>query len=92
MKSVSTKPFHALASVLREGGFATHGDRLENILDGVWTTSTELIAELGQAVVTVQKECKPPSPAQKVLVKECLQEVRKALPGFAYFRWLPFFR
>ena len=89
-ESVSSKPFHALASALKEGGFADHGRRLEDVLNGVWTTSSELIAELGHVVVAVRKECKPLSPAQKALVKECLREVRKAWPGFGLFSWLPF--
>jgi hypothetical protein len=69
-----------------------HGRHLESILNGAWTTSSELIAELGQAVVAVRKECKPLSPAQRVLLKECLRQVRKAWPGFGLFGWLPFRR
>ena len=89
-ESVSSAPFHALASALKEGGFPAHGRRLEDVLNGVWTTSSELIGELGHVVIAVRKECKPLSPAQKALVKECLREVRKAWPGFGLFSWLPF--
>lgn len=91
-ESVSSDPFYALAAALKEGGFATHGRRLESILNGTWTTSSELIAELGQGVLAVRKECKPLSLAQKTLIKECLREVRKAWPGFGLFSWLPFSR
>jgi hypothetical protein len=89
-EAVSSEPFYALASALKEGGFTTHSRHLESILDGTWTTSSELIAELGQAVVAVRKECKPLGPAQKALLKECLREVRKVWPGFGLFSWLPF--
>lgn len=89
-ESVSSEPFYALASALKEGGFTTHSRRLEDILNGTWTTSSELIAELGQAVVAVRQECKPLSRAQKALVKECLRQVRKAWPGFGLFSWFPF--
>ena len=89
-ENVSSEPFHALASALNQGGFAAHGQRLENALNGTWTTSSELIAELGQVVVAVRKECRPLSPSQKTLVKQCLREVRKAWPGFGLFSWLPF--
>ena len=85
---VSSEPFCALASALKESGFATHSRRLESILNGTWTTSSELIAELGQVVVAVRKECKPLSPAQKTLVKECLRQVRKVWPGFGLLSWL----
>ena len=89
-ESVSSEPFHALAAALKEGGFAAHGERLLGVLNGVWTTSSELIGELGQAVVVVRKECKPLNPTQKALVRQCLREVRKAWPGFGLFSWLPF--
>jgi len=89
-ESVSTEPFRALAAALNEGGFPDYGRRLEGVLEGVWTTSTELILELGQVVVTVRKECRPLNSVQKALIKECLREVRKAWPGFAFFSWFPF--
>jgi len=87
---VSSEPFHSLASALKEGGFAAHGSRLESILNGTWTTSTELVGELGMAVVAIRKECRPLSTIQRTLLKQCLREVRKAWPGFAWFNWLPF--
>jgi len=87
---VSSEPFRALAAALKHGGFSTHGSRLECILDGTWTTSSELVAELGSAVLAIRKECKPMSSAQKALVKECLRQVRKVWPGFGWFSWLPF--
>lgn len=89
---VHSEPFHALAASLRRGGFAAHGNRLGDILGGVWTTSSELIGELGLAVLAIRRECRPLSADQKTLVKQCLREVRKAWPGFGWFSWLPFGR
>ncbi len=89
-ETVSTKPFRALASALKSGGFTTHGRHLERILDGVWTTSSELIGELGLVVATIHKECKPLSPSQKALLKECRRQVGIPWPGFGWFSWLPF--
>ena len=91
-ETVSSEPFYALASALKEGGFTTHGGRLEDILNGTSPTSSELIGELGQAVVVVRKECKPLSRAQRVLLEECLRQVRKVWPGFGLLRSLPFSR
>ena len=88
--SVSSKPFHALAASLRESGFTAQGRHLDDILNGTWTTSSELISELGVAVLEIRKECKYLSTNQKALVKQCLQEVRKAWPGFGLFSWFPF--
>ena len=86
---VSTEPFHALAADLKVSGFVAHGERLEGVLNGVWTTSSELVGELGAVVIAVRKECRPPGARQQALVKECLREVRKACPGFGLFSCFP---
>lgn len=85
---VSSEPFRDLAAALREDGFTAHSSRLESILDGTWTTSSELVGELGIAVLAIRKECEPLSSSQKALVKECLRQVRRAWPGFGWFGWL----
>lgn len=82
--SVSSQPFRALAASLRDSGLTAHSNRLEELLNGTWTTSSELIGELGVAVVTIRKRCKPLTASQKILVRQCLQEVRKAWPGFGW--------
>ena len=81
-----------LAASLKESGFTAHGSHLESILNGTWTTSSELIGELGAAVIAIRKECKPLSVNQKALAKQCLREVLKAWPGFGLFSWFPFGR
>lgn len=91
-ESVSSEPFNVLAASLRESGFTAQGKHLEIILNGTWTTSSELISELGVAVLAIRKECNPLSVHQKALVKQCLREVRKAWPGFGLFSWFPFRR
>jgi len=89
-RAVTSEPFYELAASLKESGFTAHSSRLESILNGTWTTSSELIGELGLAVVAIRKECRPSSSAQKALVKRCLKEVRKAWPGFGWFSGFPF--
>lgn len=86
---VQTAPFHALAQVLRVAGFHGHAQQLDDVLQGVWTTSTELIGELGTVVLAVRKECRPLDRAQRALLKACALEVRKAWPGFAWHFWWP---
>lgn len=88
--TVSSEPFRALAAALGESGFTIHSARLESILDGTWTTSSELIAELGVAVVAIRKECRPLTTTQKALLKECLRQVRKVWPGFGLLNRLSF--
>lgn len=87
--TVTSEPFHALAAALRQGGFETHSDRLESVLNGTWTTSSELIGELGVVVMAIRKECKPLTSNQKALLKECLRQVRGVWPGFGLLGWLP---
>lgn len=91
-QSVSSEPFKVLAASLARSGFTAQGERLEGILEGTWTTSSELISELGVAVLAIRKECKPLSADQKALARQCLREVRKAWPGFGLFSWFPFRR
>lgn len=88
--AVSSQPFHVLAASLVESGHIAEGRHLQGILAGTWTTSSELISELGVAVLAIRRECRPLSADQKVLVRECLREVRKAWPGFGWFGWLAF--
>lgn len=93
MTEASSKPFYALASSLKEGDFAAHASRLEDVLNGTWTTSSELIAELGSAVLEIRRECSSLTPQQKRLIRDCLRQVRRVWPGFGILygmwpRWL----
>ena len=81
--TISSEPFHALVADLKRSGFTAHSARLEGVLGGVWTTSSELLSELGVVVIAIRKECRPLTSSQKALVRECMRQVRKAWPGFA---------
>ena len=85
----SSEPFHALAVSLKESEFVAYAHRLEDVLNGTWTTSSELLAELGSVVLEIRKECSPLTQDQRRLVRECLRQVRTAWPGFGLLR--PFF-
>lgn len=78
----NTEPFRALASSLQASGFTTHARRLQDTLDGTWTTSSELMSELGGVVLDIRKECSPLTPDQRRLIKDCLRQVRGVWPGF----------
>lgn len=88
MKQTSTQPFRELAASLRETGFAEQAKRLEDTLDGVWTTSSELISELGVVVLDIRRQGTSLSREQKHLLKECLRQVRGVWPGFGLWRSL----
>ena len=86
MTEMSSEPFRALAASLKECGYAAHARRLEDTLDGVWTTSSELISELGGVVLAIRRECTPLTPDQKRLVRNCLRQVHGVWPGFGFLR------
>ena len=86
---VSSEPFQALAASLKVTGFTSHATRLESVLSGTWTTSSELIGELGVVVIAIRKDCRPLTAKQKALTRECMRQVRRAWPGFGLFGWLP---
>lgn len=88
MPETSSEPFRALASSLRESGFAAHAGRLDDTLNGTWTTSSELIGELGSVVLAIRKECSPLTPDQRRLVRDCLRQVHGVWPGFGLLRGL----
>ena len=46
----------ALKEKLRSHGFAAEANQLQQILEGVWTTSNELYGELSVALRTIQRE------------------------------------
>jgi len=46
----------ALRERLRSHGFTAEADRLQEILEGVWTTSNELYGELFVALTRIQRE------------------------------------
>lgn len=87
--SVSSEPFYALAATLKVSGFTKHSTRLENVLNGTWTTSSELMSELGVVVIAIRKECQPLTSEEKALIKECMQQVRRVWPGFGLLSLLP---
>lgn len=75
-------PFYVLMDSLRSSGFDAQSKRLDEVLSGTWTTSSEMICELGVVVIAIRKECRTLTSAQKQLLGQCLQEVRKVWPAF----------
>jgi hypothetical protein len=90
--TASTEPFYALAAALKASGFAAHGARLEEALNGTWTTSSELMGELGAVLVSIRRDCQPLDVASKRLLQKCQRHVIMVWPGFGWFRWIPFIR
>lgn len=76
---VDTAPFEELIGKLREAGLSTAADSLSTLRGSAWTTSSELIGELGLAVLRLQRQ--PGLPADLMqLTQRCMSEVRKVWP------------
>ena len=71
-KRARPEEFPAVIEAIREKlssrGFSAAADRLEEILQGVWTTSNELYGELSVALRQIRRECSdlPPDIAAEV--------------------------
>lgn len=73
-------PFDELIVKLRACGLDGHADSLSQLKGMAWTTSSELIGELGRAVLRLRKQ--PELPAEIAqLVGRCMSEVRKVWPN-----------
>lgn len=80
MAVVETAPFDELIGKLRDAGLAGAADSLSRLRGSAWTTSSEMIGELGMAVLRLQRQ--PDFPAALVpLTRRCMSEVRKVWPS-----------
>jgi hypothetical protein len=71
-----------LAEALRAYGFTDACEELRNVTDVAWTSSAELLGELGLTLVRMRKQYGPfPPPVQKAF-QECMREVAAAWPDF----------
>jgi hypothetical protein len=83
-EAISYKCFDELIASLRDEGLTNEADRLYVLLHKVaWTTGSELIGELGQALKKIEKEALPSisaNSAQKI--EDCFMMVYRVWPDF----------
>ena len=65
----------ALRERLRSHGFTAEADRLQEILEGVWTTSNELYSELFVALTRIQRERHDPPPDLAAEVRRLIKSI-----------------
>ena len=71
----------ALRDKLKSRGFSEEADRLQQILEGVWTTSNELYGELFIALKSIQRERRDLSP-------DLATEIRRLMKSISHIcRW-----
>ena len=73
--------FRELVFVLRSEGFGVTAARLDTMLQAAWTSSSELLGELGQEILAFQR-CgyEPVSPELRRSLDACLSVVRRVWP------------
>ena len=76
----------ALGGRLRGGELALYGERLHFLLHKVsWTTSSELLAELGGVLDAAARKAGPDTPSEsRADVQKCLAAIRSAWPGIRF--------
>ncbi len=82
--AISYECFDELITSLRDDGLSTDADRLHVLLHEVaWTTGSELIGELGQALKKIEKEGSPTRSANSAQkIEECFRMVGRVWPDF----------
>ncbi len=73
-------PFDELIRELRAQGLADAADSLASIKAAAWTTSSEMLGELGMAILRIQSENARASNDLQRLLGRCMDEVRKVWP------------
>ena len=79
-KRVDPQPFDDLIAALGAHGFSADAQSLAEITSIAWTTSSEMIGELGQAVLSVQRKLNAAPPDIEQALRRCMTEVRKVWP------------
>ena len=83
-EAISYECFDGLIASLRDDGLSTEADRLYVLLHKVaWTTGSELIGELGQALKKIEKEVLPTMSANsEQKFEDCFKMVYRVWPDF----------
>jgi len=67
----------ALRDKLKSRGFSEEADRLQQILEGVWTTSNELYGELFIALKSIQRERRDLSPDLATEIRRLMKSINQ---------------
>jgi len=78
--NVNLRPFDELATKFREHGFSEGADEIAMLMSSAWTTSSEFIGELGQAVLRFQRAHPSISADLRDALDRCMKEVRIVWP------------
>jgi hypothetical protein len=69
------------AERLRAAGFAREADELGAVLTGAWTTSSEMLGEIGRTVLRIEDRCGRALPEEvRAACRRAMREIRKVWP------------
>ncbi len=81
MSVVNVEPFDELIDRLRAQGYSIDAESISSLRTAMWTTSSEMVGELGLAIMKFQSQ-NPAAPDElKLNLARCMKEVRKVWPG-----------
>ena len=77
---VDDKPFHYLLMLLEAQGEIVHVQTLRSVLFGTWSSTLEMVGELGQTITGIRTQLHPVSAQIQIAFDSCLVEVKKVWP------------
>jgi len=80
MNAVRLEPFDELIVQLRAHGFSTAAESIAGVRTSTWTSSSEMIGELGLAVLKIQSQAAAAPVELKQALRCCMKEVHKVWP------------
>ncbi|MFZ2407786.1 MAG: hypothetical protein WAW41_21865 [Methylobacter sp.] len=81
MNAINTEPFDELISRLQAYGYSADAESISSLRTSAWTSSSEMIGELGIAILEIQSHCEPAPAELRQALARCMKEVRKVWPG-----------
>ena len=80
MDAVHLEVFDELIRQLHADGLSRAAESISGVREAAWSTSSEMMGELGIAVLKIQAETPRPSRALHESLGRCMAEVRKIWP------------
>ena len=80
MGAVHLEPFDELIGQLRAYGLSAAAESISSLMGSPWTSSSEMIGELGIAILIIQSENASVPKELRQVLSRCMREVKKVWP------------
>lgn len=80
MDTANLEPFDNLIKQLRTHGHLVEAETISILRTLAWTSSSEMIGELGLAILRIQSQCAVEHDDLKQAFACCMKEIRKVFP------------